>query len=182
MPKIAMKGADDAIAMLEGLGAAGENILRAGLFKGMETAANALRAAVQALPEEAFHPLPGASNGGEPLNVLTPDDKKALLGGIGISKFKRDGDGCHSGVSFDGYSPHASKRFPNGIPLVVIARSIESGASTRKKHPFVRPVVNRQGSKITSDMANRILEAVDEYTNNGALSVKGGQGAHTNRR
>lgn len=172
--RIEMTGAADVMKKLSDLGKAGDDICSRALYDGMSATADALAAAVEGLPTEPFHPLPGASNGTEPLNVLTEDDKADLLGGIGIAKFERPGDGANSVASFDGYSRHKSKRFPKGVPLVVIARSIESGSSTRKKIPFVRRAANGVKSQVQQTMENKVRECVDTYWQTGSLPPYGG--------
>ena len=44
-------------------------------------------------------------------------------------------------IGFDGYNEVQTKTFPNGQPNALIARSIESGSSTREKTPFLRPAL-----------------------------------------
>lgn len=142
MATLDTSGAEAVEKMLQNLGRQTKAITTAALYQGAGVAADALRDAVRRLPVEDFHPLPGAPNGKGfgPLNVLTPDDKEDLEASIGISKFEDLGNGRAASISFaDGYSRHGkSKRFPKGVPLPVIARSIESGSSARKKNPFVR--------------------------------------------
>ena len=167
--EIKMTGAAETMRLLSGLGKAGDDICVMALYDGMSATADALAAAVDELPVEAFHPLPGAPNGGDPLNVLTDDDKEDLRGGIGIAKFERPGDGANSVAGFNGYSRHKSKRFPKGVPLAVIARSIESGSSTRKKIPFVRRTANATKTQVQQTMENKVRECVDTYWQTGSL-------------
>lgn len=169
MARIDSSGTSEMIQMLSGLGRETSGICKYGLYAGAGVMADALAAAVEDLPTEPFHPLPGASNGGDPLNVLTEDDKEDLRAGLAIAKFEDTGDGVNTAVSFNGYSRHASKQFPDGIPLPVIARSIESGSSTRKKRPFVRHTATAQESTVQQATEEHVFEAIDSYVNTGAL-------------
>lgn len=179
MAKIDASGADEIISMLNGLGKETETVCSMALYKGMGITVDAMREAVENLPTEPFHPLPGAPNSGDPLNVLTEDDKEDLLFGLGIAPFERTGNGVSSAASFEGYSRHASKQFPNGIPLPVIARSIESGSSVRKKHPFIRTMITSKENLIIQAMEETVHNAVDTYVTTGSLPpLDHGGGSH----
>ena len=44
-------------------------------------------------------------------------------------------------MGFDGYNEVKTRKYPNGQPNALMARSIESGSSARDKYPFIRPAV-----------------------------------------
>lgn len=169
MAKLDASGTEDLTRMLQGIGEQSPEIIKRAVFDGAGMLADAVAQAVEGLPTEPFHPLPGARNGADPLNVLTEDDRDDLLNGIGIAKFENTGDGSNTAVSFDGYSRHKSKEFPNGVPLAVIARSIESGSSTRRKHPFVRPAVNGAKNGILAAMEEKVRACIDDLQSSGTL-------------
>ena len=182
MARIDASGTDEIMRLLHGLGSETEKICSMALYRGAGMTVDALREAIDGLPTEPFHPLPGASNGGEALNVLTEDDKEDLLGGLGIAPFEHTGDGVTTAASIEGYSRHASKRYPNGIPLPMIARSIESGSSARKKHPFIRRTVTAKETQILQAMEDTVAECVDTYVATGSLpAFDGGSGGGKNR-
>ena len=169
MAKIDASGSDDIISLLQGLGEETQNVCAMALYKGMQVTADALREAIEDLPTEPFHPLPGAVNGADPLNVLTEDDKEDMLNGITIARFEHTGFGVNSAASIEGYSRHKTKRFPSGIPLPMIARSIESGSSARRKHPFIRPMMRSREEQIVEAMEDAVHTAVDVYAATGSL-------------
>ena len=166
MAKLNFNGCKEIIDKLSDIGQRAPKMAAAALFEGAKVTADMLREAVQALPEEQFHPLPGAHNNGDsasPLNVLTPDDKADLLDTIFVKKFEHSTDGVTTEISFaGGYSRHPSKKYPRGIPLPIIARSIESGSSARRKRPFVRTTA----SKAKEPAAAAMQAKLDEYINN----------------
>lgn len=169
MARLDASGTDEMMRMLRGIGSQTQEIIKRAVFDGAGALADAVAQAVTDLPAEPFHPLPGARNGMEPLNVLTEDDREDLLNGIGIARFGLTGDGVDTAVSFDGYSRHKSKEFPNGVPLPVIARSIESGSSARQKHPFVRPAVNGAKAHILQVMEDKVRSCIDSLQTTGTL-------------
>ena len=73
---------------------------------------------------------------------LTYSEKKGLQESFGVSRLDDDGGFKNVKLGFDGYNDVKTKKYPDGQPNVMIARSIESGSSIRDKHPFVRPAVN----------------------------------------
>lgn len=73
---------------------------------------------------------------------LTYSEKQGLLDGLGISKLEDDNGYLNVKIGFDGYNRIKTRKYPNGQPNVLIARSLESGSTVRDKHPFVRTAVN----------------------------------------
>ena len=169
MAKFDASGTDEMMRLLHGLGKETETICSMALYRGAGVAVDALREATEALPVEDFHPLPGSRNGKDPLNTLTADDQEDLLNGLGLARFEHTGNGVNTAASFEGYSRHKSKRFPKGIPLPMIARSIESGSSARKKHPFIRRAMRAKESQIQEAMEDTVRSAVDTYVATGSL-------------
>ena len=174
MPTITGTGFEDIERMLSALGEECQGVCARAVYKGAAEAAQALKDAVMSLPVEEFHPLPGASNGTKPLNVITEDDRQDLMDGVGIAPFGYAGDGADTAVGFDGYSRHKSKKYPNGVPLPMIARSIESGSSARAKHPFIRRTARAKQSAIQSAMAETAVKALQQLADNGTLPPFGG--------
>lgn len=166
MAKMEFSGCTEIIEMLSKVGEKADKAASAALYEGAKVTADALREAIEGLPTESFHPLPGAHNNGDtasPLRVLTPDDKADLAASIGITKFEHSSDGVSTSISIgEGYSRHPSKKYPRGIPLPLIARSIESGSSARSKKPFVRPTARKSEAPATAAMQAKL----DEYVNN----------------
>lgn len=169
MPTISGTGFDEIEKMLTGLGEECQGVCARAVFKGAARAAEALKEAVQALPVEPFHPLPGAPNGTDPLNVVTEDDKEDLLNGIGVAAFGYAGDGADTAVGFNGYSRHKTKKYPNGVPIPMIARSIESGSSARAKRPFIRRTARAKQNDIQTVMADTAVKAMEQYASSGTL-------------
>lgn len=101
-----------------------------------------------------------------PINVISATLKEDLQNAIGIAKFKTDDMGDKStAVGFNGYSSVKTKKYPMGIPLVMIARTINSGNSARKKDPFFRRTVNKKKDAVLATMTNIAEDYLKENTN-----------------
>lgn len=132
-------GAEEFSALLAGLG--GDDavmVAKAACYAGIGVLADALKSEIQMLPEQE-----GYMPDGKQRNVITKHDKKMLAERIGISRMSSTTDKTDAVVSFAGYNDRPTKKYPDGTPIPLIARSIESGSSVRKKNPFIRRAFNR---------------------------------------
>ena len=81
-------------------------------------------------------------------------------GGLGLSKMQNDGGFYHVKLGYHGYNAQVTKKYPHGQPNVMIARSLESGTSFRKKDPFIARGVRRSRAQAEQKMA----QVVDDET------------------
>lgn len=83
-----------------------------------------------------------------------PKDMGDLEDSFGITPIDRDTDGnWNAKIGFDGYDR-------KGVPNQLKARAIESGTSTIKKSPFVRPAVNATKKKAIEAMEKTVEEEI----------------------
>ena len=128
------------------------------LYDGAAIAASAVASACRELPvdtEFPVHPFDSA------MRTVTAKDREELAAGVGISHHFDTNDGRGVSISIEGYSTRKEKRHPNGVPLPLIARSIESGSSVRQKVPFIRRAERACANAVIAAMestGNRILE------------------------
>lgn len=95
----------------------------------------------------------------EKLDHLEDYEKEGLLNGLGIAKIEENGATTDTKVGFDGYcKDHKTKSYPKGIPIPLLARSINSGTSWRTKQPFVTKAV--KGCKDAAERA--MAEVIDK--------------------
>lgn len=88
-----------------------------------------------------------------PDSVVTDAQREGLISGLGIAKMKRTMISADVKVGEDGYNSHVTKKFPNGHPNAMIARSIISGTSWRpQKNDFVGRAVNRSRNQAENAM------------------------------
>lgn len=124
--------------MLAGLtGTQAVDVMKAACYAGIGVLADALKTEINNLPEEEGYMKPGKKR-----NVITAHDKKMLKDRLGVSRIDATTDKADVVVSFSGYNDKPTKKYQNGVPIPLIARSIESGSSVRRKNPFIRRAFN----------------------------------------
>lgn len=133
-----VKGGEEFSALLAGLsGDAAVAVMKSAVYSGVGVLADAIKAEIQNLPEQS-----GYMPNGKKRNVVGTNDKQMLQERLGISRIESTGDKANAVVSFSGYNGRPTKKYPNGVPIPLIARSIESGSSVRQKNPFIRRAFN----------------------------------------
>ena len=133
------KGLEEYELFLSKLGEAAKPMIGAALYRGGEIMADALKKSVRA------------------------EQKKGLLDGFGISKMRKDNGVYNIKLGFDGYNSVKTKKYPQGQPNALIARSVESGTSFRKPHPFVQPVVRQVRQACEDGMATVLLAEIENF-------------------
>lgn len=145
------KGMDQYIQMLGNLEyKAGVDIGKA-IYAGADIIADAIKANIEKITADDRNFVEGKRNGPTTLQ------KKALVASFGIAHQRNDNGFTNVKAGFDGYNKVKTKRWPSGQPNAMIARSIESGTSFMKKHPFVSPAVAATKDKAEREMA-RVIE------------------------
>lgn len=107
------------------------------VYAGAAVVADSVRRAIQALPVGD-----GRAQGGGLVDTVTLPQKAGLLDGFGISRMKDDDGFVNVKLGFAGYNATRTKRYPRGQPNALIARSVNSGTTFRKKTKFVDKAVN----------------------------------------
>ena len=133
-----VQGGEEFSALLNNLaGDQAITVMKAAVYAGVGVLADAIKSEIQGLPVES-----GYMPKGKKRNVVGSHDKQALQDHLGISHIEATGDKADAVVSFNGYNGRPTKKYPNGVPIPLIARSIESGSSVREKNPFIRRAFN----------------------------------------
>ena len=157
MPRLSTTGLDDVIKMMENVGVNSERMAAQSLYSGAGLVAERLKQAILQLPaddnEEHRH------SGG--IKVISAEDREDLANGVGIAAFENKNGVVNTAVSIEGYTRRKEpdngpgrRSYPNGVPLPMIARSIESGSSVRQKHPFVRQATHAMKQAVLTTMRN----------------------------
>ena len=131
-----------------------ESIKKA-VYVGAGMVADAIRASLEALPEDNFARL----RPGEAFLGISPQQKEDLAASFGLSKMMRDKKGfVYAKAGFDGYGRFKTKTYPKGLPNALLARSIEKGSSVRLRRPFIE--------KATRSATDEAVKAMDEVIEN----------------
>lgn len=162
MATIEMKGIDEYLIKLSRLEKASkEEICGKAIYEGAKIVADSIKANIQALPtDDSFGPsLPGEP----PLKGPTQIQKQGLLESFGITTMQDDGTGfLNVKLGFDGYNAKKTKKWPNGQPNQMIARSVQSGTSFMKKHEFVKKAVASSRKKSVDAMGKSAQKSIEE--------------------
>ena len=136
------QGLDKYVAQLERLGKKTDTVISEAVYEMAKVVADEVKANLIALPSvpdteglKAFASTP------QQKIPITKAQKWGLVHSFGIASLRNAGGFIHVKIGFDGYNEVKTKTFPNGQPNALIARSIESGSSTREKTPFLRPAL-----------------------------------------
>lgn len=143
-------GLENLTKQLDQLAAKSRSISRAALGEAAGVTIQEVKKAIQTLPVEKSR----FGTPEKPLTGVTARQKADLLNSVGIARFRDSGGTVNTSIGFDGYGSTKTKKYPGGVPNAMLARSIESGTSFRKKTPFMR--------KAQSAIKGRALQAAEE--------------------
>lgn len=154
-----VKGGAEFSALLAGLaGDQAITVMKAACYAGIGVLADAIKTEIQNLPVES-----GYMPKGKQRNVVGTNDKKMLQERLGVSHIEATGDKASVAVSFAGYNDRPTKKYPNGVPIPLIARSIESGSSVRAKNPFVRRAFNKAKAQAQQKALDAGINKLNEF-------------------
>ena len=97
--------------------------------------------------------------------ILSDEATGQLVEAFGITPVKQDSNyNWNVHLGFDGYQQPPQKRWPQGVPFQLIARSFESGAGEwRTARPFAKPAVTATKARALDAMksaAEKELEKI----------------------
>lgn len=145
MAKYEIDGLDEYIAKLNKLQSQkAQAYFGKALFEGAKIVADEIKKNMQALSVESIRGLDAVQKAG-------------LIEGFGIAKAKKDGGAVNVKAGFHGYNAKETKSYQNGQANAMIARSIESGTSFSRPHPFVSPAV-RKSRKAAEAKMKEVIE------------------------
>lgn len=89
--------------------------------------------------------------------------KKGLYESLGVASMQDDGTGyLNVKIGFDGYNDIKTKRWPNGQPNQMVARSVESGTTWMQKHDFVRRAVASSRKRAIEFMKKTVDKSIEK--------------------
>lgn len=131
-----------------------DKIIGKAVYEGAGIVADAVRANINALAtSNDFH------------EAVTPKQKAGLLAGLGISRMKDENGFINVKIGFNGYNSIRNKRYPNGQPNALVARSLEKGTSTAPAQRFVAPAVKRAQASAENAMQEVVESEIDKIMN-----------------
>lgn len=142
MAKFEMQGMDAYIKQLQDIAGGSADVCKAAVYAGAESVANEIKAEMLKLKTTSEELALRAYGKKEP-SYLTLRQKKGLIESFGLPKIREDMGVYDTKAGFDGYNEVKTKRWPNGQPNVLVARSVNNGSSAMIKQPFIRRAVAR---------------------------------------
>ncbi len=159
MARMTFRAAEEYELKLSRLSYSSPEIVKAAIAAGAKVVADAIRKALEALPTDKFRFL----RDGEKYIGPTEREKADMLESFGITPIQRDrDDNWNAKIGFDGYGSLPTKKYPKGVPNQLVARSVESGSTVRKKTPFVRNTVNQVKKTAQDAMAKATDEELEK--------------------
>ena len=157
MARLKITGLDDWSTKLQELGEAAPDVSKTAVYAGAGVVIEAIKASIDSIPEQQGYIQPGNQR-----HSATRDEKADLKEHFGISHMVTNGGEVHNRVGVEGYSRHQTKQYPNGVPLPLIARSIERGSSVRVASPFVKRAINRCKAQALAAMDEAATKKINE--------------------
>ena len=151
MAKFEFDGLDEYLKTLRTMDGKTNGLIKRAVYDGAAEVAKSVKSAIEGLPEVDGYTKPYDL----PVKGVTAEQKRGLINGMGLSQMNNDGGFINTKLGFDGYNSVKTKKFPNGQPNALIARSVNSGSSTRQKIPFVNNAVKSAKARAEKAMASR---------------------------
>lgn len=154
MAKMTIKGLDEYALKLSKLGKDSKEIAKKVVIAGANPVADEIRKNLIAnLNDPAYV---GKGNGGL-WGTKKTRPTGDLLDSFGVASPKVDSEGnTNTKIGFSGYDK-------KGVPNALKARAMESGTSTLKKRPFVRPAVAKTKKKAIEEMDKKLDDEMKIY-------------------
>lgn len=164
MAKIEFKGIDEYAKVLATLGNESEEIVKSAVYKGAAIVADEIKSGINSIPiQEGNNGLPPMGTPENKLYGISRKQKGDLMDSFGLAPMENDGDYIQTKAGVDGYGSIPTKKYPGGVPNVMLMRSIESGTSFRDKHPVFRQATNRARKRAEEAMKNEIDNQMQKY-------------------
>ena len=164
MAKIEFKGINEYAKVLATLGNESEEIVKSAVYKGAAIVADEIKSGINSIPiQEGNNGLPPVGTPENKLYGISRKQKGDLMDSFGLAPMENDGDYIQTKAGVDGYGSIPTKKYPGGVPNVMLMRSIESGTSFRDKHPVFRQATNRARKRAEEAMRNEIDNQMQKY-------------------
>lgn len=127
------------------------------IFDGAGVVADAVKASIETIPVDNRY-----ATGDATLYGISEEQKQGLREGFGIAPMRNDNGYMHVKLGFDGYNSVRTKKYPNGQPNSLIARSVNTGTSFRQRFPFIDNAANQSRSAAEQKMIRKFEDSVNK--------------------
>lgn len=148
-----------------------ENAIKSALYAGAEILANEVYSDMEKMPTR--FPYVGSNNtvrtkkkSGGKVKGLTEEQKADVLDCFGVTDagYGRDGDWTVKIGFAPGYSGRPTKKWNNGVPVPLLAASINKGTSWLQSYPFIKRAVSRAQDRVFAAMQKEFDLALEGLT------------------
>lgn len=159
MARMQVQGMDEVNAMLGRLGGKGTAIAKAAMYEGAREITDEIGAEIARMKESE----PGKPRETQKIyRSLTALERRDLEKGLGIAKFRREGDEIMTVIGFAGYGSRKTKTYPSGLPNALLARAIAKPSALRRGRKFTRIALKRKESAAVGAMAKKADEMIEK--------------------
>lgn len=163
MAYITFKNMEEYQAKINKLAKKSKALCKQVVYDGTGVMADAMKEALRDLPiEEGKNGLPPYAPPGGKLTGVSTKQRNDLIDSMGVTKISEDRGYIYAKIGWDGYGSVKTKRWPKGVPNVLLMRSIEAGTRFRVKKPIVRQTINKNKSKTLKKMQNTTDEILEK--------------------
>ena len=162
MATISFKNGDEYLMKISKLEAAlKDEVCGEAIYGAAGIVADEIRAKLEAVPTDERY---GTSS--DPTRGPKAVQKAALLDALGISSMQERDGYLDVKIGFDGYNGVTTKRWPNGQPNQMVARSVERGTTWMKANPFVKKAVAASRKRATEFMKKSVDQSIQKIMDN----------------
>lgn len=159
MATITFKKGDDYLAKISQLEIlAKHEVVGPAIYGAAEIVADEIRRQLDRVPtDESFATSSNPAKG--PKKV----QKEGLVRSLGIASMQEDSKGfLNVKIGFDGYNKVKTKRWPQGQPNQMVARSVERGTLYMKSTKFVKTAVAATRSRAVQHMKESVDDSIEK--------------------
>ena len=127
-----------------------QSFIKPSVYQGASFMSKKIVNALEALPTQDRKDgsgLPPFIAKGKKVESISTIQKQDIINGFGIAPFENQNGFVNIKIGFDGYGSYKTKRFPRGIPNVLIVRSLEKGTDFLKKNNVITKTVKSNEKK-----------------------------------
>lgn len=157
MAKITSVGFDDLIEQFNAVANHSGAIASKALYAGAGLMADKIRSSADNLVTEPSRK--------HKTRELLSYEKEAIMSGLTVEKFTQDKarDYTKTAVTFHGRTNHRTARYPDGVPTILIARSINAGTTFRRANRWFLNTLNRNRKDAETLMVNTAEQELKQY-------------------
>ena len=157
MAKFQFEGVDKLVEQYSKLEKNTDEVIGRAIYEGAAVVMKAVEGAVDGIATD--NRFGTAEN---PVTGPTTIQKIGLQHALGIAKMRNDNGFRNVKIGFDGYNNVKTKRWPQGQPNAMVARSIESGTSWMQKQPFMRKAEQSSRSQCEKVMGETVDKEIQK--------------------